>query len=103
MSASISPTRAPCFASATARLTATVDLPTPPLPLETAMMFPRFGYATGVGAGTAARLDCGSWPITGSARPFDAAAGGADAAPGCDDGRFDCDESLTSTLTSVTP
>ena len=33
------PTRAPIWASATARLTATVVLPTPPLPLATAMMF----------------------------------------------------------------
>ena len=32
MSASISPTRAPLAASATARFTATVDLPTPPFP-----------------------------------------------------------------------
>jgi hypothetical protein len=32
MSASINPTRAPVIASATATLTDTVDLPTPPLP-----------------------------------------------------------------------
>src|SRR6187200_738384 len=37
MSASISPTRWPCRCSATARLAATVDLPTPPLPLATAI------------------------------------------------------------------
>src|SRR5258708_2100068 len=38
MSASSSPTRAPDWCSAAARLTATVDLPTPPLPLATAMV-----------------------------------------------------------------
>src|SRR6516165_3622761 len=36
MSASIRPTRWPCMCSARARLAATVDLPTPPLPLATA-------------------------------------------------------------------
>src|SRR4051812_20429108 len=36
MSASIRPTFAPVFARASARLAATVDLPTPPLPLATA-------------------------------------------------------------------
>src|SRR5581483_12165028 len=36
MSASIRPTRAPRALSARARLAATVDLPTPPLPLATA-------------------------------------------------------------------
>src|ERR1043166_4194980 len=39
MSASMMPTRLPAFASATARFTATVVLPTPPLPAPTAMMF----------------------------------------------------------------
>ena len=39
MSASSSPTVAPAWASATARLTLTVLLPTPPLPDATAMMF----------------------------------------------------------------
>ena len=38
-SASSSPTVAPCCRSASARLVATVDLPTPPLPAATAMMF----------------------------------------------------------------
>ncbi len=38
MSASIKPTFAPICASATARLTDTVVLPTPPLPLATAMV-----------------------------------------------------------------
>src|SRR5215211_7522540 len=38
MSASMSPTRWPCICKARARLAATVDLPTPPLPLATAMM-----------------------------------------------------------------
>ncbi len=33
------PTAAPCRASAAARLVLTVDLPTPPLPAATAMMF----------------------------------------------------------------
>ena len=39
MSASIKPTFAPSFASATARFTATVLLPTPPFPLATAIVF----------------------------------------------------------------
>jgi hypothetical protein len=39
MSASSSPTLAPVWASATARLTAQVDLPTPPLPAPTAITF----------------------------------------------------------------
>ena len=39
MSASSSPTLAPAEARVTARLTATVVLPTPPFPLATAMMF----------------------------------------------------------------
>src|SRR5688572_22265386 len=38
MSTSARPTRRPRARSATARLAATVDLPTPPLPLDTAMM-----------------------------------------------------------------
>ena len=37
MSASNSPTRAPSWESPAARLTATVDFPTPPLPEETAL------------------------------------------------------------------
>src|SRR5580693_52881 len=48
MSASIKPTLDPDRPSATARFTATVDLPTPPLPIDTAMIRPRFGYAFGV-------------------------------------------------------
>ena len=39
MSPSIIPTLLPHFASAIARFTATVVLPTPPLPAPTAMMF----------------------------------------------------------------
>ena len=39
MSASSTPTVAPSAANASARLTAVVDLPTPPLPLATATMF----------------------------------------------------------------
>jgi len=39
MSASRMPTVAPSCASASARFTAVVDLPTPPLPLATATMF----------------------------------------------------------------
>jgi hypothetical protein len=39
MSASSRPTLAPSAASASARFTAVVDLPTPPLPEATAMMF----------------------------------------------------------------
>src|SRR6266536_1725286 len=42
MSASISPTRWPARASATATLADTVDLPTPPLPDEMAITLPRW-------------------------------------------------------------
>src|SRR5665213_1369158 len=94
-SASMRPTRRPRFASATARFTDTVDFPTPPLPLEIAMMRPRCGYATGVGAGGTA-LALGSWPITGSARLFGGAGGGGG-------GVVDCEGSFTSTRTSCTP
>src|SRR2546429_2602471 len=51
MSASMSPTRWPCRASATAKLAETVDFPTPPLPDEIASTLPRFGSSTGVGGG----------------------------------------------------
>ena len=43
MSASSTPTRAPSALSASARLAETVDLPTPPLPEATTMMFLTFG------------------------------------------------------------
>ena len=43
MSASSKPTVAPSAASAKAKLTDVVDLPTPPLPEATAMMFFTFG------------------------------------------------------------
>ena len=39
ISASINPTLAPCLARATAKLLATVDLPTPPLPDAMAIIF----------------------------------------------------------------
>ena len=45
MSASRMPTDAPSAARASARLTAVVDLPTPPLPEATAMMFLTFGIS----------------------------------------------------------
>ena len=43
MSASSRPTRRPCAASATARFTAVVDFPTPPLPEATATIFDTSG------------------------------------------------------------
>src|SRR5947199_7181302 len=46
MSASIRPTRWPCWCSARARFVATVDLPTPPLPLATATRCLTPGRAT---------------------------------------------------------
>ena len=46
MSPSMMPTRLPAFASAIARFTATVVLPTPPLPAPTAMTF----FTPGTGA-----------------------------------------------------
>ena len=49
MSASSSPTFSPSPASATARLTAVVDLPTPPLPEATATMAPTSGSSIGRG------------------------------------------------------
>src|SRR5215213_3234759 len=52
MSASIRPTRWPCIWRARARLAATVDFPTPPLPLATAMMWrtpSRAGFDCGPG------------------------------------------------------
>src|SRR6476469_4802916 len=95
-SASMSPTRRPCLASATASFTDTVDLPTPPFPLEIAMMRPRFGYATGVGAGGTA-LAFGSCPMTGSERPRGGADGGGAGAPrdtgGTDELAEDCEGS----------
>ena len=61
MSASSSPTRWPCRASATARFTATVDFPTPPLPEATATMDATSGSSSG-----------GFWPC-----PASGAGGGA--------------------------
>src|SRR5262245_27714599 len=52
MSASMSPTRWPCICRARARFAATVDLPTPALPLAMAMMWrtpSRDGLAVGPG------------------------------------------------------
>src|ERR1700733_3357959 len=49
MSASMSPTRNPSLTSAMARLTASVVLPTPPLPDPTAMMFATPGSVCGPG------------------------------------------------------
>ena len=53
MSASMRPTFAPVLASDTARLTATVDLPTPPLPLATRMVCLMLGnISSGLGCST---------------------------------------------------
>ena len=54
MSQSSRPTFIPILAKATARLTATVLLPTPPLPLETAMMF----FTPGKRSGRSGRGAC---------------------------------------------
>src|SRR5438552_3685271 len=56
-SASSSPILWPSFSSARARLTATVVLPTPPLPLATATRFftPGMGWRSGIGIGTRTR------------------------------------------------
>src|SRR5438876_11320654 len=51
MSASMSATRCPSRASAAARFADTVDLPTPPLPLEIASTLPSDGISSGVGGG----------------------------------------------------
>src|SRR3989442_14459491 len=45
------PTRRPGRASAAGGFTETLDLPTPPLPEETASTLPRCGSSTGVGGG----------------------------------------------------
>ena len=71
MSASMRPTRAPDRASATARLTATVDLPTPPLPLDTAITWPRCGYDTRASGRSVAPAQAVSCPS-----PATAGAGG---------------------------
>ena len=55
MSASSSPARLPSCASATARLAATVDLPTPPLPLAIAMIRLTPGTAAGPACGVGCR------------------------------------------------
>ena len=55
MSPSSSPTEAPDWASATARLTLTVLLPTPPLPDATAMMFLTPGTSCSAWRGAARR------------------------------------------------
>ena len=55
MSASSRPTEAPAWASATARFTLTVLLPTPPLPDTTAMMFLTPGRSCWAWAGAARR------------------------------------------------
>src|SRR6185312_3761403 len=74
-------TRYPSRARAAARFAETVDLPTPPLPLEIARTLPRPGISSGVGgAGGAA------------GRPAGRAAGPVASAP-----------STTVTLTPVTP
>ena len=89
------PTRWPSLASAMARLTLTVLLPTPPLPELTARMRPRLGRATGCGAGVrAAGAGVGSGAI-GSGRPGRAA--GRAGVGACWRG------SRTFTFTSVTP
>src|SRR4051812_47258108 len=84
------PTRLPDCASEIARFTAMVDLPTPPLPLDTATILPRPGIATGVGADGLAGA---GGDITGSgALPPPA---GDDAGPAL--------ASITFTVASVTP
>src|SRR2546428_13975540 len=64
MSASITPTRWPCRASAAARLAETVDFPTPPLPEDTASTRPRCGIASGVGGGGTAPAPAAPAPLT---------------------------------------
>ena len=67
------PTRAPVAAKATARLAATVDLPTPPLPEAMAMMrltpgmedLPRSALAAATG-GAFTSMRILAWPISGS-------------------------------------
>ena len=55
-SESMIPTAAPACRSATARFTATVDLPTPPLPEETAIVCRTSGIRSAAGGGA------GAWP-----------------------------------------
>src|SRR6266536_5097171 len=60
MSASVRPTRRPCMCRATARLAATVDLPTPPLPLATAITCFTPGRAIFGGIGVCIGVPSGS-------------------------------------------
>ena len=92
MSASTRPTRLPLWDSAIARLTATVDLPTPPLPLATATilripgsLFPDGSGADAVGF-SVNEIDCGATSgFDGAASGFDGAASRC-AAAGSSDG-----------------
>src|SRR2546426_33994 len=69
MSASMRPTRRPWRASAAARFTETLDLPTPPLPEETASTLPRCGNSTGVGGGGTAAAPGGRAPAPRAGAP----------------------------------
>ncbi|MNJ53740.1 hypothetical protein D3C77_491480 [compost metagenome] len=70
ISASINPTRCPLRASATAKLTVTVDFPTPPLPLAIAMNFtPDFGSRIGNPSRPAACPFCSTSSSEGSCAP----------------------------------
>src|SRR5215207_7117497 len=69
MSASISPTRWPCIWRARARLAATVDLPTPPLPLATAMIW-RTPSRAGIGCGPGCMMVLGLFRVAQVAEQF---------------------------------
>ena len=69
MSASRSPTLAPSIASATARFTDTVLLPTPPLPEATAMMFLTPGTSAGAAPAVARRTIAPQVTVDRAARP----------------------------------
>ena len=67
MSQSSKPTRWPSRASETARLAATVLLPTPPLPLDTAMMF----FTPGNKSGSSGRGACKVFVFISTVTSFD--------------------------------
>ena len=66
-SASSSPTRQPSSAIATARLAATVDLPTPPLPEATATIWRTPATLSGARRGAARPAGACEWPAAGGA------------------------------------
>src|SRR5687768_4033691 len=96
MSASRMPTERPLALRPSARLTAVVDLPTPPLPLATAMIAPTPG--TPALPGGAWRRGCGA-----IGAPVGGAAGGSGRALARADGDWTGASAVSTTIADVTP